>query len=197
MDNADDAFRWPDAPPYPVQDWFRVTGTELGLEPDQIRFAAALITLGGPDSRNNTIAARLAGRPDLSRTQAFRWARSVKVRKLIDDAEQIKTGKRKPLTEEQIDERIDKMISSPNDLAAAKGIELREKRTERRHQREMEARNSCDINQELREISAISVELAIAYAASRGVAFPPPEIPTANNTGNGLDKDEAANVAAE
>jgi hypothetical protein len=65
---------------------------------------------------------------DLTRTQAFRLARSVKVRKLITEAEETKSGQRKPLTEDQIDARIDKMISSPNDLAAAKGIELRDRR---------------------------------------------------------------------
>jgi hypothetical protein len=127
MDNTDDAFRWPDSPPYPTSDWFQLTGTELGLEPDQIKFAAALISLGGPDSRNNSIAARTAGM-ELSRTQAFRLARSVKVRKLIDHAEQIKAGKRKPLTEEQIDERVDKMCMSPSDRDAATGIKLRDER---------------------------------------------------------------------
>jgi len=127
MDNTDETFRWPDSPPYPTSDWFQLTGTELGLEPDQIRFAAALINLGGRDSRNNTIAARTAG-VELSRTQAFRLARSVKVRKLIDHAEQIKAGKRKPLTEEQIDERVDKMCMSPNDRDAATGIKLRDER---------------------------------------------------------------------
>ena len=127
-DNPNDTFRWPDCPPYPHHDWFQVTGTELGLEPDQIRFAAALITLGGPDSKNNSAAARAAGM-ELTRVQSYRLARSVKVRKLIDNAEQIKTGKRKPLTEEQIDERVDRMCMSPNDRDAAVGIKLRDDRT--------------------------------------------------------------------
>jgi hypothetical protein len=127
MDGTNDSFRWPDCPPYPHHDWFLVTGAELGLEPDQIRFAAALITLGGPDSKNNSVAARTAGM-ELTRVQAFRLARSVKVRKLIDNAEQIKQGKRKPLTEEQIDERVDKMCMSPNDRDAATGIKLRDDR---------------------------------------------------------------------
>jgi hypothetical protein len=128
MDTPNDNFRWPDCPPYPHHDWFLVTGAELGLEPDQIRFAAALITLGGPDSKNNSAAARAAGM-ELTRVQSYRLARSVKVRKLIDNAEQIKTGKRKPLTEEQIDERVDRMCMSPNDRDAAVGIKLRDDRT--------------------------------------------------------------------
>jgi hypothetical protein len=128
MDTPNDTFRWPDCPPYPHHDWFLVTGAELGLEPDQIKFAAALITLGGPDSKNNSAAARAAGM-DLDRVQSFRLARSVKVRKLIDNAEQIKAGKRKPLTEEQIDERVDRMCMSPNDRDAATGIKLRDDRT--------------------------------------------------------------------
>jgi hypothetical protein len=164
MDNADDSFRWPDCPPYPAPDWWQVTGVELGLEPDQIRFAAALVTLGGPDSRNNTIAARLSGRPDLSRTQAFRLARSVKVRKLIDSAEEIKSGKRKPLSEEEIDERIDKMIRSTHDLYAAKGIELREKRTEAPNKRQ--ADGLTDINAELLALASISPELAACRVTS-------------------------------
>src|SRR5262249_10501316 len=113
MDTPNDTFRWPDSPPYPTPDWFQLTGAELGLEPDQIRFAAALITLGGPDSKNNSAAARAAGM-ELDRVQSFRLARSVKVRKLIDNADQIKEGKRKPLSEEEIDARVDKMCMSPN-----------------------------------------------------------------------------------
>jgi hypothetical protein len=127
MDSNDSNFRWPDSPPYPPPSWWEVRGTELGLEPDQIKFAAALVTLGGPDSRSNSMAASLAGM-DLSRTASFRLARSVKVRKIIDEAEQTRKGERKPLTDDEIDARIDKMIASPNDLAAAKGIELRERR---------------------------------------------------------------------
>jgi len=122
-----DFFKWPDCPLYPPPSWFELRGTELGLDADQIRFAAALITLGGPDSRSNSMAASLAGM-SLSRTEAFRLARSVKVRKLINEAEETKSGKREPLTEDQIDERIDQMIRSPNDLAASKGIELRQRR---------------------------------------------------------------------
>src|SRR5215831_11205690 len=127
MDTTNDTFRWPDSPPYPTSDWFQLTGAELGLEPDQIKFAAALITLGGPDSKNNTVAARTAGM-DLNRVQAFGLARSVKIRKLIDNAEQIKQGKRKPLSEEEIDARVDKMCMSPNDRDAATGIKLRDER---------------------------------------------------------------------
>jgi hypothetical protein len=127
-DTSNYPFHWPDSPPYPTPDWFQVTGAELGLEPDQIKFAAALIALGGPDSRNNTVAARTAGM-ELTRVQSYRLARSVKVRKLIDNAEQIKAGTRKPLTEAEIDARVDKMCMSPNDRDAAVGIKLRDDRT--------------------------------------------------------------------
>ena len=130
-----DFFKWPDCPPYPPPSWWELRGTELGLDSDQARFAAALVTLGGPDSRSNSMAASLAGM-SLSRTEAFRLARSVKVRKLINEAEETKSGKRTPLTEEEIDDRVDKMIRSPNDLAAAKGIELRERRKVAREERE-------------------------------------------------------------
>jgi hypothetical protein len=130
-----DFFKWPDCPPYPPPSWWELRGTELGLDSDQTRFAAALVTLGGPDSRSNSMAASLAGM-SLSRTEAFRLARSVKVRKLINEAEETKKGERKPLTDDEIDARIDKMIASPNDLAAAKGIELRERRKVAREERE-------------------------------------------------------------
>src|SRR5262249_50150541 len=143
-------FKWPDSPPYPPPSWFELRGAELALEPDQIRFAAALITLGGPDSRSNSMAASLAGM-DLSRTEAFRLARGVKVRKLVDEAEQTKRGERKPLTEDEIDARIDKMVLSPNDMAAAKGIELRERRATTRKEREAE--RECDPLELLAEIA--------------------------------------------
>jgi hypothetical protein len=141
MDSNDSNFRFPDCPPYPPPSWFELRGAELGLEPDQIRFAAALLMCGGPDSRNNTAASRLAGMA-LSRTEAFRLARSVKVRKLITEAEETKKGERKPLTEAEIDQRIEKMILSPNDLAAAKGIEIRDRRSATREDRELAERQN-------------------------------------------------------
>jgi hypothetical protein len=45
-----------------------------------------------------------------------------------DAAEEIKTGKRKPLTEDEVDQRIDKMCLSPIDRDAAIGIKLRDDR---------------------------------------------------------------------
>jgi hypothetical protein len=192
LDYTDDSFRWPDCPPYPRSDWWLVAGAELGLEADQIRFCAALINLGGPDSRNNSMAARLAGM-ELSRTEAFRLARSVKVRRLITAAEDIKTGKHKPITEEEIDQRIDRMIRSQNDQWAARGIELHERRLERRRQAEAAGGSLQD---EIREIEKISPELAAAYAAQKGVAYPlsPSNVQWA---GNGIDRTEDANVVAE
>jgi hypothetical protein len=130
-----DNFRWPDCPPYPHVDWFKITGAELGLDEPKIRFAAAMITLGGADNRNNSAAARLAGL-ELNRTEAFRLARSVKIRKLVDAAEEIKSGKRRPLTEDEIDARIDKMCMSPIDRDAAIGIKLRDDRKSARLQAE-------------------------------------------------------------
>jgi hypothetical protein len=130
-----DNFRWPDCPPYPHVDWFKITGAELGLDEPKIRFAAAMITPGGAGNRNNSAAARLAGL-ELNRTEAFRLARSVKIRKLVDAAEEIKSGKRRPLTEDEIDARIDKMGMSPIDRDAAIGIKLRDDRKSARLQAE-------------------------------------------------------------
>src|SRR5262249_36578270 len=74
-----------------------------------------------------SLAARLAGM-SIGRTVAFRHARSVGVRKLLGKAEQIHSGKHRPLTEEEIERRLAEMIRSANDVAAAKAIELRDKR---------------------------------------------------------------------
>jgi hypothetical protein len=162
----------------------------LGLEADQIRFCAALINLGGPDSRNNSMAARLAGM-ELSRTEAFRLARSVKVRRLINAAEDIKTGKHKPITEEEIDQRIDRMIRSQNDQWAARGIELHERRLERRRQQEAVGGS---LEQEIREIEKISPELAAVYAKDKGMAYPLPHFNVIQSAGNGTDKTEVADA---
>ena len=166
LDYTDDSFRWPDCPPYPRSEWWLVAGAELGLEPDQIRFAAALLNLGGPDSRNNSMAARLAGM-ELSRTEAFRLARSVKVRKLITAAEDIKSGKHKPIDETEINQRIDRMIRSQNDQWAARGIELHERRLERR--RVEQDAGGTDIREELRGLESLSPELAAEYARIKGI----------------------------
>jgi len=119
-------FQWPDAP-WPSRDWWELTGAELGLSDELVKFAAALARLGGADSRNNSLAARLAGM-SIGRTVAFRHARSVGVRKLLGKAEQIHSGKFRPLSEEEIERRLAEMIRSANDVAAAKAIELRDKR---------------------------------------------------------------------
>jgi hypothetical protein len=190
LDYTDDSFRWPDCPPYPRSDWFLVAGAELGLEPDQIRFAAALLNLGGPDSRNNSMAARLAGM-ELSRTEAFRLARSVRVRKLITAAEDIKTGKHKPITEEEIDQRIDRMIRSQNDQWAARGIELHERRSERRRQ---ESATQMSLEQELTELAKISPELAEIYAKDKGVCWPLPPSNVIEFSRPGIERTEDANV---
>jgi hypothetical protein len=193
LDYDDSSFRWPDSPPWPASDWFLVAGAELGLEVDQIRFCAALLNLGGIDSRSNSMAARLAGM-DLSRTEAFRLARSVKVKKLISAAEDIKTGKHKPISEDEINARIDRMIRSQNDQWAARGIELHERRLERR--RQQDAAGGTDVWQELRGLEEISPELAVEYAKIKGISYPPPA-PGVIQWENGADKSEDADAIAE
>jgi hypothetical protein len=97
------------------------------LDDQQIKFTAALHSLGGADSKKNTQAARLAG-IDCDRTAAYRMARSVDVRRLLDEADKIKRGARPPLTEAEIDQKIDDLIRAPDALTVARAIELREKR---------------------------------------------------------------------
>jgi hypothetical protein len=128
--NADNQFNWPTDPP---QDWFEAKGAALGLAPETIRFAAALHSLGGADAKKNTQAARLAGLA-WDRVVAFRAARSVGVRKLLDEAKRLKAGNLPPLTEADIDREIDDLIRQPDALTKARGIELREKRKDRQRQ---------------------------------------------------------------
>src|SRR5262249_35149355 len=122
--NAANQFNWPTDPP---QDWFEAKGAALGLAPETIRFAAALHSLGGADSKKNTQAARIAGL-NWDRGVAFRCARSVGVRKLLDEAKRLKAGNLPPLSEADIDREIDDLIRQPDALTKARGIELREKR---------------------------------------------------------------------
>jgi hypothetical protein len=112
-----DEFQWPDDPP---EDWWLVTGAGLNLAPETIRFAAALSRLGGAEAKKNTVASRLAGL-SISRTQAFRLARSVGVSRLLMEAEKIRVGSRPAVTEAEIDRRIDDMILSPEHSTSAKG----------------------------------------------------------------------------
>ena len=85
-----DSFRWPTDP---TADWWMLTGTELGLSLEYIKFAAAKSQLGGHDSRQNSMAAEMAGLSNLTPSQAFRIARSVGVQKLLDRAQKIAAGK--------------------------------------------------------------------------------------------------------
>jgi hypothetical protein len=123
-------FQWPDDPP---PDWWLAKGAALGLSPEQVRFTAAMDRLG-PAERENSLAARLAGL-SLDRTRAFRLARSVAVRKLLDEVKKTRDGLRPRVSEQEIDEVIDNLIRSADAKTAAQGIELREKRTERQRQR--------------------------------------------------------------
>jgi hypothetical protein len=97
------------------------------MTPEVIRFAAALASIGGADAKRNSYAAKLAGM-DITRTAAFRIARSVKVKRLLDAASKVATGQRPAVTEAMIDARVDEMINSRDDRASAVGIELRSKR---------------------------------------------------------------------
>jgi len=128
--NAANQFNWPTDPP---QDWFEAKGAALGLAPETIRFAAALHSLGGADSKKKTQAARIAGL-NWDRVVAFRCARSVGVRKLLDEAKRLKAGNLPPLSEADIDREIDDLIRQPDALTKARGIELREKRKDRQRQ---------------------------------------------------------------
>ena len=132
IDEPAGEFIWGDEPP---RDWFEAQGAALGLTGDQIRFAAALHQLGGADAKRNTQAARLANLP-WDRVQAFRQARTVGVRRLLDEADKIKRRQRPPLTEEEIDATIDNLIRSPDPLNKMRAIELREKRAAQRVERE-------------------------------------------------------------
>jgi hypothetical protein len=167
--DVNDSFKWPELP-YPPPPWWQLRGAEFGLDEGQIRFAAALVTLGGPDARQNSLAASLAGM-DLSRTEAFRLARSVKVRRLVNEAEETKTGNRDPLSEQQIDDRIDAMIRSPNDLAASKGIELRDRRAATRHEREL-AERQREPEDILKEIARHSPFRALQIRAEKELPAP-------------------------
>src|SRR5215472_3876504 len=86
------AFNWPE----PGEDFWLATGAQLGLDESASKFAAAVHALGGADAKKNTQAARVAGLT-LDRTQAFRLAR-----KLLDEANKIKSGKRPPVSEAEV-----------------------------------------------------------------------------------------------
>jgi hypothetical protein len=152
MEPASD-FQWPDDPP---QDWWEATGAALGMKPELVRFAAALLQLGGPEARKNSVAARLAGVAG-GRTQAFRAARSVGVRRLLDEAEKVTLGKRPPITEAEIDRKVEDLIRSPDAGTVAKGIELRHRREDReradRRSRDGEPADIAEITRQLLEIS--------------------------------------------
>jgi hypothetical protein len=129
FDVQSDAFEWPSDP---QEDWWLVTGSGYKLAPETIRFAAALFRLGGADAKKNSVAAKLAGLP-ISRTKAFRLARSVGVKRLLSEAEKVVVGARPPISELEIDRKIEDMILSPDARTSATGIELRQKRLDRRH----------------------------------------------------------------
>jgi hypothetical protein len=123
--NGDDAFQWPVSP---SRDWWEVTGASLGLKSDVIKFTCALHGLGGVQAKKHSAASKLAGL-ELNRVEAFRLARSAKVGRLLDEAAQIRSGTLPPLSEAEIDQKIDEGIRRNADaLSVARFIELRERR---------------------------------------------------------------------
>jgi hypothetical protein len=152
-------FTWPSDPP---ADWWESEGAVRGLAPEQVRFAAALFLLGGPESRKNSVAAKLAGL-NIGRTQAFRCARSVGVRKLLDEPNSAKAGKREPISEDEIDQIIERLIRSPDAAQAARGIELRERRKQ--------AAAAAAQSEALREPQEIAREILTACPRSMAPGF--------------------------
>jgi hypothetical protein len=83
------------------------------------------VAIGG--RKKNTQAAVLAGLK-IDRVTAFRYARAVSVKKLLDSADRVKLGKQPALTESEIDQLIDAGIRRPDALTSARYLEIREKR---------------------------------------------------------------------
>jgi hypothetical protein len=133
-------------------------GHVYGLKPEYIKFAAAKFQLGGHGSRQNSLAASLAG-IEATPSAAFRIARSVGVQKLLDEAKKIQAGKAPRVTDAEISQRIDLMIKSPDHRAAAVGIELLAKRDERA------ARSRDDLPSDPREV----ISLILADMGAEGV----------------------------
>jgi hypothetical protein len=168
MDNTTISFQWPDDP---NQDFWEITGAGLGLSTDAIRFAAALFMLGGADARKNSQAAKLASL-DWDRVHSFRVARSVGVRKLLSEAARIKSGRLPPLTEADIDRKIDDLIRCPDAQTVARGIELRERRKENLRRREAAAAEAADDpDANLRNLICALPESGLGAALALGCFF--------------------------
>jgi hypothetical protein len=115
-----DSFRWPTDP---TADWWMLTGTELGLSLEYIKFAAAKSQLGGHDSRQNSMAAEMAGLSNLTPSQAFRIARSVGVQKLLDRAHMTPASEVANMAEtmQQFDATAELATAEPIGIPAAAG----------------------------------------------------------------------------
>jgi hypothetical protein len=168
MDISDPTgFIWPEDP---RDDWWLTTGAQIGMSEDLIRFSAALFQLGGADSKKNSVAARLAGLSHLTRTQAYRHARSVAVRRLLNEADKIKSGKRVPITEDEIDQRIETLIRSPDATMVARGVELFEKRRAvRKAEREKWESEATDRERDL--LMARGLITALPLGSGPGIAM--------------------------
>jgi hypothetical protein len=162
-------FKWPDeALGWPPRDWWIVEGTRLGLDEAKIRFIATLAQLSADDptrAKKNSEAAQIAGLEG-GREKTFRIARSVATRRLLDAAMKIKTGREPPITPQEIDRIVTRLMRSPVASEAAKGIELHDKRA-------AERRASQPVNEDpaetLKLIAGVSVELAAELAVTEGL----------------------------
>jgi hypothetical protein len=135
-----DEFQWPE----PGRDEWEVEGVELGMDPDVVKFCAAVQQMGGlaavSDGRfSNTAAARMAGL-DWDRGKAFKTLQGKNVRTLLRWAAEYKDmGRPPPLTEEEIEDKLAKMIRSGDFMAVSRALDLREKRLARAREERLEA----------------------------------------------------------
>jgi hypothetical protein len=136
----DDEFQWPP----PGEDEWTLEGADRNLDPDQVKFLAAVQVMGGlralgEGKFSNTAAARMAGL-DWPRDKAFKQLQTKGARSLLRWAQEYKELVQPPaLTEEEIEAKLAKMVRSGDFMAVGRALEIREKRAQRAREERIEA----------------------------------------------------------
>lgn len=153
------------------QDWWSENGEACHASEQQIKFACARHQ--GANRAKAALIAGYSGDAEALRSAGSRADDSKAVSDLLVLASTAESGLTdSPVTDQEVEKKISRLIRSPDGVLALKAIEARDRRLAAKAARETEL-SEPSIEDELKELEKISPALARAWAEHSGFPWSP------------------------